>query len=334
MEFTSLSPLPQKISRIGLGTWAMGGSLWGDNDESDSIQTIHAALDCGINIIDTAPGYGFGKSEEIIGKALKLYGKRDQVIIATKCGLNLEQTTHVFRDSRPSYLTQEIEKSLELLQVDYIDLYQIHWPDYHTPQAETAECLLKLFEKGVIRAIGVCNYTLEDVKEFTKIAPIHAIQHPFNLFEREAEGTVLAYCIENQLTSLGYSSLCRGMLTGVLKEDHNFEDLRKHFDPKFKKPHFSQYLVCVGRLQQWVADKYQKSLIALAIRWSLDKGVNIALWGARKPDELDPIKEILGWTLTNDDFREIDQIIGETVTDPIGPQFMSPPARKEILDIK
>ena len=280
MEFTSIPNLSQKISRIGLGTWAMGGSLWGESDESDSIRTIHEALD----IIDTAPGYGFGKSEEIIGKALKSSGRRDQVVIATKCGLNLEEKNNVFRDSRRKSILNEIEKSLKLLQVDHIDLYQVHWPDHHTPQAETAEFLLELLNKGIIRAIGVCNYTLDEINAFTRIAPIHAIQHPFNIFERESETGVLAYCKKNQLASLGYSSLCRGMLTGTLKEDH----------PKFKKPHFPQYLICVGRLLQWVTDKYQKSLVSLAIRWSLDKGVNIALWGARKPEELNPIKEVLG----------------------------------------
>jgi len=130
------------------------------------------------------------------------------------------------------------------------------------------------------------------------------------------------------MTSLGYSSLCRGMLTGTLKEDFEFEELRKNFDPKFKKPHFPQYLVCAGRLQQWVKDKYNRSLVCLAVRWSLDKGVNVALWGARKPEELDPIEEIFGWKLTKEDFQEIDSIIAETIADPIGPQFMSPPSRK------
>lgn len=330
MEFTSIPTLPQQISRIGLGTWPMGGSLWGECNEVDSINTIHAALQQGINFIDTAPGYGFGKSEEVIGKALKVYGKREEIVIATKCGLNLQKETHVFRDSRRKSLLNEIEKSLNLLQVDYIDLYQIHWPDYLTPHAETAGVLLELLYQGKIKAIGLCNYRLEDIHEFTQVAPIHALQDPFNLFERENEPAILAYCQKNQIAFLGYSSLCRGMLTGTLKEDSEFEELRKKFDPKFRKPHFSQYLVCVGRLQQWVADKYQKSLVSLAIRWSLDKGVNIALWGARRPEELNPIQEILGWNLTESDFNEIDQIIAETISDPIGNQFMLPPAREEL----
>lgn len=329
MEYTKIPNLLSPISRIGLGTWAMGGSLWGHSDEQDSIKTIHRAFDLGINIIDTAPGYGFGQSEEIIGKALKQCSKkREDIVIADKFGLNLEVKTNVYRDSRRNSILGEIEGSLKRLGVDYIDLYQVHWPDIHTPQIETAQVLLELQQQGKIRAIGVCNYVLEEIEQFTKIAPIHAIQHPFNIFERETEATIIPYCKKHQLASLGYSSLCRGLLTGTLKEDYEFEDLRKNFDPKFKKPHFPQYLVCVGRLQQWVQDKYNRSLVALAVRWSLDKGVDIALWGARKPQELDPIEEVLGWNLAPEDFREIDQIIAETVTDPIGPQFMSPPCRK------
>lgn len=330
MEYTNIPNLDHPASRIGLGTWAMGGSLWGDSNEQDSINTIHHALDQGINFIDTAPGYGFGHSEEVIGKAIKQYGKRDHVILATKCGLNLKEETNVYRDSRPQSILAEIEASLKRLQVDYIDLYQVHWPDLHTPQAETAAVLKKLLDQGKIRAIGVSNYSLEQIEEFAKIAPIHSIQNPFNIFERESEETTLQYCFDHQLTFIGYSSLCRGLLTGTLKEDYEFEDLRKNFDPKFKKPHFPQYLICTGRLQQWIADKYNRSLISLAIRWSLDKGINIALWGARKPHELDPIADILGWQLTEEDFNEIDQIIAETITDPIGPQFMSPPVKQHI----
>ena len=305
----------------------MGGSLWGETDEHESIRTIHHALGLGINFIDTAPGYGFGLSEKVVGQALRLYGQRDKVAIATKFGLNLQQETDVYRDSRRQSILRELEQSLDRLQVDYIDLYQVHWPDLDTPQEETAGVLKELLDAGKIRAIGVSNYNLEQIEAFRKVAPLHAVQHPYNIFEREAED-ILQFCLKNNIGSIGYSSLCRGLLTGKLREDVSFEDLRKNFDPKFRKPHFPQYLVCVGRLEQWVKDKHNKPLIALAIRWSLDKGTHVALWGARQPDELDPIQDILGWTLSANDFHEIDQIIAETITDPIGPQFMSPPSRK------
>lgn len=327
MEFTSIPNLNIPVSRIGLGTWAMGGSLWGETDDRASIETIQKAFDVGINFIDTAPGYGFGYSEELIGKAIKEFGKRDKLIIATKFGLNLEVRHDVFRDSRKTTILNDIENSLKRLHIDYIDLYQVHWPDPDTPQEETASVLNDLLIKGKIRAIGVSNYSLEEIQKFRKIAPLHSVQPPFNLFEREAE-PIIKYCKAENISVIGYSSLCRGLLTGFLKEDSEFEELRKNFDPKFRKPHFPQYLVCVGRLEQWVKDKYKRPLTALAIRWSLDKGSDIALWGARKPEELAPISDILGWKLTQLDFEEIDRIIAETVTDPIGPQFMSPPNRK------
>ena len=327
MEYTSIPNIPIRASRLGLGTWAMGGSLWGEANEKDSIDTIVHAFELGINFIDTAPGYGFGASEEVIGQALKSL-PRDKIILATKFGLNLKQVTNVFRDSRKELILTEVEDSLRRLKVDYIDLYQVHWPDPLTPQQETAGVLKKLKEQGKIRAIGVSNYTLDQVNAFSEVIPIDAIQHPFNIFEREVENTILAYCLKNKICSIGYSSLCRGLLTGQLTENHEFEDLRKNFDPKFRKPHFSQYLICVGRLKQWVQDRYNRPLTSLAIRWSLDKGVNIALWGARIPKELEPLETILNWSLTQEDFAEIDKIIAETITEPIGPQFMSPPLRK------
>lgn len=328
MEYTRIPNLVPNISRIGLGTWAMGGSLWGASDERESIDAILHALESGINFIDTAPGYGFGVSEEVVGKAIRRYGRREDVILATKFGLNLRDPYNVYRDARKEAILHEIEGSLQRLGVDYIDLYQVHWPDTETPQEETASVLNDLLNQGIIRSIGVSNYTVEQAEKFKKIAPVHCIQIPFNIFEREIEDTIPAFCRDQKIATIGYSSLCRGLLTGTLREDHDFEDLRKNFDPKFRKPHFAQYLICVGRLEQWVHDKYGRPLVALAIRWSLDKGIDIALWGARKPEELNPIKDILGWKLTEQDFNEIDHIVSETVKDPIGPQFMSPPLRK------
>lgn len=324
MEFTTIPLLNQKSSRIGLGTWAMGGSLWGETDETSSIDTILRALDIGINFIDTAPGYGFGLSEEVVGKAIKQSGKRDAIIIATKFGLNLKDPNRVFRDSRKQSILEEVEASLKRLQVDYIDLYQAHWPDPHIPQEEVALTLAQLQKEGKIRAIGVSNYSIDEIDAFKKNAFLSVIQPPFNIFEREAT-PIIQKCKKEQIAVVGYSSLCRGLLTGLLKEDHEFEELRKNFDPKFRKPHFPQYLVCVGRLEQWARDKYKRSLTATAIRWSLDQGIDIALWGARKPEELTPTHDILGWELNQLDFEEIDQIVAETIKDPIGTQFMSPP---------
>ena len=327
MEYIKVDYFKEPVSRIGIGTWAMGGSLWGESDSEESVRTLRTAFDKGINFIDTAPGYGFGLAEEVLGKAILEYGVRDKLLIATKCGLNLQSQTNVFRDSSREWLNFELESSLKRLQTDYIDLYQIHWPDPTTPQSEVAETLKKMLDSGKIRAIGLSNYKLAEILEFKAVAPIHALQFPFNIFEREAEEDVLKYAKNEKLTSIGYSTLCRGLLTGTLKEDTPFEDLRKNFDPKFRSPYFGQYLICVGRLQQWALDTHKISLPTLAFRWSLDKGIEIPLWGARKPQELDPLNQLFEWKLTEKDFFEIDEILRDAVKDSIGPQYMSPPLR-------
>lgn len=329
MEYTTIAHIKQKATRIALGTWAIGGWMWGGTDEKKSIATIQRALDDGINILDTAPAYGFGKSEEIVGRALKLYGKREQIIVATKTCLRWKEGK-VYRDARKDTVKQEIEDSLRRLQLEYIDLYQVHWPDPLTPFAETAEVLGQLLEQGKIRAIGVSNFSVAQMEEFQKTAPIHALQSPYNLFERGIEKSELAYCLKKKIAVLSYGSLCRGLLSGKMRADSSFQgdDLRK-VDPKFQPPRYAQYLDAVARLKEWVERKYQKNLISLAIRYCLDKGINIALWGARTPEQLIGLGGAWGWRLSSQDFAEIDQILQETITSPVGPEFMAPPARKK-----
>lgn len=328
MEMTRIPHLNKKVSRIGLGTWAIGGWMWGGSDEKNAIAAIHRALEKGINLIDTAPVYGFGKSEEIVGKAIKQFGHREEIIIATKVGL-IWENGKIYRDSSRKRILKEIEDSLRRLQVDYIDLYQVHWPDVDTPFSEAAATLKELLDVGKIRSIGVSNYSPEQMEEFQKTAPLHANQFPFNLLERESEKRVLSFCLKKNLATLGYGPLCRGLLSGKMRKDSQFQgdDLRK-VDPKFQEPHYSDYLKCVERLQQWVKQKHQRSLLALAVRWVLDKGVNIALWGARQPEQVENIEMALGWKLSSEDFKEIDHILAETISKPIGPEFMAPPLHK------
>lgn len=329
MEFTQIPNIEQKVSRIGLGTWAIGGWMWGGTDVDESIKTIHRAFDLGINLIDTAPVYGFGHSEEIVGKAIKQYGRRNKLIIATKAGLSWKNEQEVFRDSRKDTLLKEVEASLKRLQVDYIDLYQIHWPDPLTNFSETAATLNELLKSGKIRAIGVSNYSVEQMQAFQKGSPLHSLQSPFNMFERWIENTELAYCLKNKIATLGYGSLCRGLLSGKINNDRQFlgDDLRKS-DPKFQESRFPQYLKCVQLLDAWSQKKYHKPVIALAIRWVLDKGINVALWGARHPQQLEGIEQPFGWKLTAQDMVEIDQIMKETITNPVGPELvMAPPCR-------
>lgn len=327
MEFTNIPNLNKKVSRIGLGTWAIGGWMWGGTDEKNAIATIHQALDLGINLIDTAPVYGFGVSEEIVGKALKLYGKREQIVIATKAGISWKNQA-IYRDARKEVVIKELEASLKRLQVEFIDVYQLHWPDPLTPIAETAEALKQLLDDGKIGAIGVSNFSVEQMTQFQKYAPLHSLQSPFNLFEREIEKLQLNYCIQNGIATLGYGSLCRGLLSGKMDKTRHFkgDDIRK-IDPKFAEPRYSDYLRSAKKLEKWALETYQKPLLALAVRWALDKGINIALWGARTPGQMEGLETIWGWKLKKSDFIAIDQILQETIPSPVGPEFMAPPIR-------
>ena len=329
MEYISIPGIKNKVSRIGLGTWSIGGSLWGGTDEKEAIETIKKALSYGINFIDTAPGYGNGASETIVGKAIKQHGKRETLVIATKFGLNLENNG-CFRDTRKDFIKKELENSLKRLQVDYIDLYQVHWPDPMTPMEETTEVLNDILKEGKIRAIGVSNFSVEEMERFRTFSTLSASQFPFNLFEREAENTLLPYCKRNKIATIAYSPICRGLLSGKMSKSRSFkeDDLRKNMDPKFQEPRFSQYLACTEALSEWAMRKYNRPLIALAMRWILDKQMDIALWGARKPEQLENIDKIEGWKLSESDFEEIDKMISALVKNPIGPQFMAPPLRK------
>jgi aryl-alcohol dehydrogenase-like predicted oxidoreductase len=326
METTRIADIPIAASRVGLGTWGMGGVQWGGADDAESVRTIHAALDLGVNVIDTAFAYGFGRSEEVVGKAIAERGQRDQVIIATKGGLERSGDA-LYRNSSRRQILEEVERSLERLRTDYIDLYQIHWPDPSTPFEETAQAMLDLKTAGKIRAIGVSNYSIKAMERFSKVAPLATAQPPLNLFERAALKDIIPWCRDNGIATLTYGALCRGLLTGTVDESTHFEgdDLRK-VDPKFCPPRFSQYTQAVARLKRFAYERYDKGVLPLAVRWVLDQpGVSIALWGGRHPNELAPVREVMGWHLDAKALAEMDAIVDQAVRDPVGPEFMAPP---------
>jgi len=325
MELAEIKGASPRVSRIGLGTWAIGGWMWGGSDDAPSIETIRAALDHGVNLIDTAPVYGFGRSEEVVGQALAR--RRGRAVIATKVGLEWKDGK-VFRNASRARINQEIEDSLRRLQTDHIDIYQVHWPDPKTPIEETAEAMKALLDQGKIGAIGVSNFSVEQMERFRKTAPIHVLQPPYNLFEREIEADILPYCLKHDIATFGYGALCRGLLSGRMKPDTVFDagDLRRD-DPKFKPPRFARYLAAVERLDRLARERFGKRVIHLAARWVLDQGVSTALWGARRPDQLGPIDEVSGWSLDGAAKDEIDRILREEIPDPVGPEFMAPPAR-------
>lgn len=324
--------VPHPISRIGLGTWAIGGWMWGGSDEAESIKTIQRAVDAGINLIDTAPVYGFGHSEEIVGRALAEGGRREKAVLATKVALEWNNE-NVYRNSTPARIRKEIEDSLRRLRTDRIDLYQVHWPDPLVPIEETAETLLKLQREGKVLALGVSNYSPEQMDAWRQVAPLHSTQPPYNIFEREIETDVLPYALEHKLLVLSYGAICRGLLSGKMSLDRKFDgdDLRLQ-DPKFKYPRFSQYLEAADRLARYAQANYGKSLLAFAVRWILDRGPTmIALWGARNASQLDAVEEAFGWKLSGDDYAEVDKILRQTIKNPVGPDFMAPPAREKLV---
>ncbi|MDW7774064.1 MAG: aldo/keto reductase [Desulfobulbaceae bacterium] len=326
IEYTQLGGSGISVSKICLGTWAIGGWMWGGTEEEESIRTIRTALDKGINFIDTAPVYGFGRSEEIVGKALQGYVQRDQVVVATKSGLEWDDRGKVSRNSSRGRILKEIEDSLRRLQTDYIDLYQIHWPDPLTPMEETAQVMNELLEAGKIKAVGVSNYSPEQMDAFRKTAPLHAVQPPYNLFERQIEKDVLPYARKNSIAVLAYGAICRGLLSGRMKPETEFkgDDLRRH-DPKFREPRYSRYLKAVSEIDELAGQWHGRNVLELAVRWILDQGA-IALWGARHPGQLDNVGRVFGWSLSSGELEEIDEVISRNIPDPVGPEFMAPPA--------
>ncbi|MBO0750758.1 MAG: aldo/keto reductase [Bradyrhizobiaceae bacterium] len=327
LETITLPRTDLKATRIALGTWAIGGFMWGGTDDAESVRTIHRAIDRGINLIDTAPVYGFGRSEEVVGRALAEIG-RDKALIATKAGLDWHDSSP-FRNASKERIRHEVEDSLRRLRTDVIDIYQLHWPDPQTAIEETARVLAELHQAGKIRAIGVSNCSVEEMRAFGAVAPLHVAQPPYNLFERDAEKHVLPYCRDNGIATLAYGALCRGLLSGRMKADTSFtgDDLRRS-DPKFQPPRFRQYLEATRRLDAFARETYGKSVLSLAVRWVLDKQpLSTALWGARHPGQLDGVADVMGWKLDATALTEIDRIVADCISDPVGPEFMAPPTR-------
>lgn len=328
MDYTRIADTDLSTSRIGLGTWAIGGRLWGGTDRSQAVRAIHAALDRGINLIDTAPAYGDGRAERIVGRALAERGRRDDVIISTKAGLR-PHDDGVVRDARPERIVREIRESLERLGTDHIDIYHVHWPDPRIPIEDTAEAMHRLYRKGLIRAIGVSNYLPEQMELFRQAAPLHVCQPPHNLFERGAEAETLPYCRDRGITSLTYGVLCRGLLSGRMRADTRFatDDLRR-IDPKFRAPRFPEYLRTVELLDRFARERFDRRVVQLAARWALDTpGVDVVLWGMRRAAHVEAVDGVLGWSLSVADRRDIERILVATAPRPIGPDFMAPPAR-------
>lgn len=281
-----------EASAVGLGTWAIGGWMWGGTDEARSIAAIHAAIDEGVTLIDTAPAYGQGVAEEIVGKALQ--DRRDKVVIATKCGLvwHTQKGNHFFDyEGRPvhrylgaSSIVHEVEQSLKRLRTDVIDHYITHWQDPTTPVAETMEALVRLKEAGKIRSIGASNTTPEDVAAYLAAGPLDAIQEEYSMVKRDIETTHLPLCREKGVSVLSYSSLALGLLTGKIGPDRVFngDDLRKD-NPRFSPENLRRVAALMETIRP-IAETHGASPAQIVIAWTLAQpGITFALCGARNP---------------------------------------------------
>ena len=278
MEAIEIGTSGIAASRIGLSTEAIGSWAWSGNtaDLQRAMSTIPSAIERGVTLIDTAPVYGFGLSERIVGRMLS-GGSRERAIIATRTGLQWRDGK-VRRNSAPAHVRKEVEESLRRLRTDRIDLYIAQWPDPLTPMAETAKTLAGLLKEGKIRAIGVANYSAAQMDEFRQTAPIHAVQVPYNLLEREAESSVVPYAWRHNIAILCRDTLCRGLLTGTITASMQFEENdRRHSDPKFQAPRLPQYAAAAAALDRYARTCHGLPLTALAVRWVLDQGNTIAL---------------------------------------------------------
>lgn len=272
------------ISRITLGTWAIGGSNWGEYDEREAIKAIETAIDNGINIIDTAPAYGDGHAERLIGKIIK--GKRDSIVVATKCGLDIDK--NYINNLSPEFIDYELTQSLKRLQTDYIDIYQCHWPDPNTPLEETMGALMRFKEEGRIRYIGLANFSSDGIGESLRYAEIASVQPHYSLLERSIERDVLNTCIGNDIAVLSYGSLGGGMLTGKYTERPQFgdDDARSFFYAFFQEKYWLRVRDLVGALVNIAHDKNAKPS-QIAISWILSRrGITSAIVGARNAEQI------------------------------------------------
>ncbi len=298
MKYHTLGSSGIEASVVGLGTWVTGGgATWGtDPDDQESIRAIHQSLDAGVNLIDTAPAYGWGRSEQVVGQAVK--DRRDRVVLATKCGLIWDDDrgspfAHLDgkllrRSLRPDTIAEEIEQSLQRLQTDYIDLYQTHWPSIapdKTRVEDTWACLFKLLDAGKVRAVGVCNCTTDELQQNVACGNVVSDQLRYSMLSRDAEADIFPFCQQNNLATLTYMSLEQGLLTGKIGMDRDFAEgefrNNEAWNPWFRKQNRGKILELLASWQD-LTDRYQCSLAQLVIAWTVHQpAVTHVLIGAR-----------------------------------------------------
>jgi len=325
MKTVTLGATGLRVTPLAYGTWQFGGD-WGPVDERAAIAAIAQARSLGVNFFDTAQAYGFGRAERLLGRALAadLRSDRESVVIATKGGLRMDGDKLV-RDASPAWLRKGVEASLEALGTDHIDLYQVHWPDPHTPLRETAAGLAELVHEGLIRHVGVSNYTPAQIGEFSTVLPAETVQPLYHLFRRDVEADLLPYAAAHDIGVLAYGPLAHGLLGGTMTEATRFGagDWRAH-SPAFTGIGFAYNLEVVAALRAFAA-RHGATIAQLAVAWVLaNPAVQVAIVGARTPAHLAESLGALDLTLSPADLAEIDRVAAVAV--PVGgptPEGMS-----------
>ncbi len=313
-----------QTTAVGLGTWAMGGWMWGGTDEDLAIKAVQASIDEGTSLIDTAPAYGMGKSEELVGRAIQ--GRRDKVILSTKCGLvwHTQEGNHFFDQAdKPVHrflgkasIIHEVEESLKRLGTDYIDHYITHWQDPTTPVDETLEALNTLKKQGKIRSIGISNVSSDDLNAYITNGGIDAIQECYSMLDRGVEEELLPICQSNNISILSYSSLALGLLSGKIGPDRQFQgdDLRKD-SPRFSIANRTKISSLFDDIRS-IADQHNATIAQLVIAWTIQQpGITFALCGARNPQQAIENAKAGSLSLSGDEINTISASVNAYLKD-------------------
>lgn len=326
MEYRKLGKTELELTVITFGAWAIGGWMWGGADKDEAVKAIHRAIELGITSIDTAPAYGQGHSEEIVGEVISNY-KRDSLQILTKYGLRWDTSKgqHFFdsvdnngkpidvrRLASKESVIAECEASLKRLKTDYIDLYQIHWPDPTTPVSETMEAVERLLEQGKIRAAGVCNYNAQELEEAEKTIKLASDQVPYSMVNRDIETDVVPYCLKNNLGILAYSPMQRGLLTGKMKPGMKFnEGDTRASSPFYKDVNIEKINNFLEKLNP-ITESYNATPAQTVLNWTIQQpGITTALAGARNPQQVEDNAKAASFTLSKDDISTINGYLEE-----------------------
>ncbi len=310
MEYRKLGSSDLEVSEVGYGAWGIGGApFWSTEGDSNSEKSILRAYDLGVNFFDTAPVYGFGHSESLIGTTLKPF--RDKVILATKCGLVWEKPAigKISKVAKRDSIFKEIDESLRRLQTDYIDLYQVHWPDVHTAQTETMEALMEIQRQGKIRHIGVSNYSVEQMQECLDVGPIVSLQPEYSLLQRSIEKDAVPFCAKNKIGIIAYSPLASGVLTGKYDKNTKFTDWRsKGIIGEFVGEAFQRNVAKVEQLNA-EAKRLGKTCGQTALNWVIHQnGVTTALVGVKNPKQVEENLKACGWSISGEALTRINNI--------------------------